>query len=92
MEICLNDARQDPKKYRFLYPCDFDKEIAPRLSSMKGGRRLPLRRAGTSTTELLDRLVSAIVRLAIVFSLHCAGKSTKVNVCQGGEVNQLISK
>jgi hypothetical protein len=57
MEICLNDVRQNPLKYKPLYPCDFDEAVAPRLSAMKGGRRLPLRAKGMSTLNLSERLV-----------------------------------
>jgi hypothetical protein len=57
MEECLNDARQDPVKYKALYPCDYDKHIAPKLSAMKGGRRLPLKGRQTITVDLIDRLI-----------------------------------
>jgi hypothetical protein len=61
MEICLNDACQDPLKYKAQYPCDFDKDVAPKLSAMKGGRRLPLRGAGSSTTDLIARWLWAVL-------------------------------
>jgi hypothetical protein len=65
VEICLNDARQNPAKYQSLYPCDFEKSIAPKLSVMKGGRRLSLARAGTSTAHQLDRLICALLHVAV---------------------------
>ncbi len=57
MATCLNDVRQDPLKYKFYYPCHFDKDVAPKLSGMKGGRRLPLTGTSTITADLLDRLI-----------------------------------
>ncbi len=56
MKICLNDVRQYPLKYKSLYPCDFDTAVAPKLSAMKSGTRLPLHGTGTSTTVSFDRL------------------------------------
>jgi hypothetical protein len=59
MEICLDDARQDPLKYKQFYPCDFDAVIAPKLSAMKGGRRLPFRGTRTPSADIMHRLISA---------------------------------
>ncbi len=57
MEICLDDARQDPLKYKPYFPCDFDAIVAPRLSAMKGGRRLPFRETRTPSGDSVDRLM-----------------------------------
>lgn len=61
MVMCLNDARQDPLKYKPLYPCDFNEKIALRLSALTGGARLPLRATGTPVAVLHDRLVWALI-------------------------------
>jgi hypothetical protein len=63
VKICLNDARQNPLKYKPYYPCHYDKDIAPRLSALKGGRRLPLRGTRTSTADLADRLAGVCISL-----------------------------
>jgi hypothetical protein len=69
MEMCLDDARQDPLKYKPFYPCDFDAVIAPKLSAMEGGRRLPLRGTRTPLADLVDRLTSAHLDLNKVYAL-----------------------
>jgi hypothetical protein len=47
-------------KYKSLYPCDYDAALAPKLSAMRGGRRLPLRGTRTSISDLADRLSRAL--------------------------------
>jgi hypothetical protein len=59
MEICLDDARGDPLKYKPVYPCDFDAAVAPRLSAMKGGRRLPFRGTRAPSADLVGRWILA---------------------------------
>jgi hypothetical protein len=68
MGICMNDARQDPLKYKSFYPCDFDKEVAPKLAGMEGGRRLPLKSTWMLTADLLDRLIR--VNIMHILSNH----------------------
>jgi hypothetical protein len=53
VEICLNDVRMNPVKYKPAYACNYDTDIAPNL--MTKGRRLPLNRANTPETKAADR-------------------------------------
>jgi hypothetical protein len=57
MEVCLDDARQDPLKYKPYFPCDFDAIVAPELSAMRGARRLPFRETRTPYGDFVDRLM-----------------------------------
>jgi hypothetical protein len=61
LKICLNDARQDPVKYKSFYPCDFDKTVAPRLSAMKENGHSASTAAHKPPAGLLDRLIYALV-------------------------------
>lgn len=53
MEICMNDFRTNPSKYRAAVAssCDFDAAMAPLLSD---GYRLPLKGTGDAATAALD--------------------------------------
>jgi hypothetical protein len=59
VQTCFNDARQNPLKYKPFFPCQYDKDIAPRLAALTGGRRLPLTGKGTSTAASADGLAPA---------------------------------
>jgi hypothetical protein len=58
LEICLNDVRANPLKYKPAYSCSYDMDIAPKL--MTGGRRLPLNGADTVQTEAADKCSLAL--------------------------------
>jgi hypothetical protein len=57
LEICLNDVRTDPLKYKSAYTCNYDTDLAPKL--VPQGRRLPLNRADGMTTKAADRFLPA---------------------------------
>jgi hypothetical protein len=71
LEICLNDVRTDPLKYKVSYTCNYDTDIAPRL--MTGGRLLPLNRADAATTKAADRfpLIDELPPEAPFLSAEC---------------------
>ncbi len=53
LEICLNEVRTNPFKYKPSYSCNYDSDIAPKL--MTHGQRLPLKWNGNATTDMAAR-------------------------------------
>jgi hypothetical protein len=65
LEICFNDVRTNPLKYKSAYSCNYDSDIAPRVTA--DGRRLPLKWSDSATTDAADRCVSLISPVLMYF-------------------------